>query len=181
VKDILEYTEQAISLLGGEMPSIVYLPPDIRQRKTRLTTDGIITNNPYGSKEITDRVIAADPLGFLLAVMNGQPIPSFRVKRPGSKPIDEPAPAKDGSKRGRRPRAPQVSSQLDTENGVEVYADWYTPTMADRERVAQYLVSNFAPIIKRADRAKGTGPDEGADPYDRLLAQRAKEAEGGNQ
>lgn len=169
-KDILEYTEQAIALVGGDMPSIVYLPPDVRARKTRLTLDGVVTENPYGLDEIQARIVAADPLGFLIAIMNGQPIPSFRLRRPDAPPLGEPAAAKDGTKRGRRPRLPGLSSKLDTINGVEVYADWYTPTQADRERVAQFLVSNFTPIMR-----KNEGPT-GSDEYEKLIAQRARDA-----
>lgn len=175
--DILAYTEQAISLLGGEMPSIVYLPPDVRTRKTRIAVDGVITDQPYSQSEITSRVLAADPLGFLLAIMNGQPIPSFRLTRPGAPPLGEPAPAKDGTRRGRRPRVAGISSKLDPVNGIEVSVDWFTPTLADRERVAQYLVSNFTPIIKKAEAAKP--PNADADDYDKMIAQRARDAEQG--
>lgn len=170
-KDILQYTELAMTLLGGEVPSIIYLPPTLRSRKQRVTTDGMVTLQPYTAEEIQKRVVQADPLGFLIAIMNGQPMPSFRLKKPGKK-IG-----------GEGPFNPKKASDLleTFENGTEVWVDYYSPDHKDRERVAQYLLTNFVPNARSRGsdgRGKPKKSDTGdaSDPYDAIIARRAAQA-----
>ncbi len=86
-----EYTERAIRATetGKLIPPIVYLPKMLRGQKVRLTVDNLaLTRDPPTIKENHLRIAEADPVGFLLAIMHGQPIPSFRVTKNGSIEID---------------------------------------------------------------------------------------------
>lgn len=187
MKDVTWYTEQAISLLGGNAPSLVWLPPDIRKRKQRLTADGVVTGQDFTNEEINRRVLAADPLGFLIAIMNGQPVPKFRLQRPvTTSHVVGMQDAEDGEHAAKRPRraAPphalrkineDASAKLDTVNGVDVFVDYETATLANRERVAMYLMENFAPIKSSRTRMKKAISDQDAK-FESVMDRRAREA-----
>lgn len=68
------YTERALA--GATIPSFCYVPRGLRPGEGRLNI--AITNS-----EIIDnhkRIAEADPLGWMIAVSNGQPIPHFEVR-----------------------------------------------------------------------------------------------------
>lgn len=84
---LLEYTERAIEAtdLGKLIPPIVYLPSRLRLQGKRLTIDNVrVTVTPPTIAENHIRIAEADPLGFLIAIMNGQPIPSFEITNDGA-------------------------------------------------------------------------------------------------
>lgn len=77
-----QFTERALeaSLNGTLIPPTVYIPVSLRKRTTRLAEDDIsVTLNPKSTAEIEDQIARADPTGFLIAIMQGQPIPQFVV------------------------------------------------------------------------------------------------------
>lgn len=171
---LLRYTEAAIALMGGLMPDVVYVPPDIREEKKRISADGLSTEAPYGDKEVIKRIAASDPLGLLIAIMNGQPIPGFRIVQKGQK---SPQFHKGGkpAKRG-APLLPEAGTKVETlADGTDIYVEYYSPTLGHRERVAQYLLANILPA-KRAHTGKKDKPEKIADDYEALIKRRAAEA-----
>lgn len=87
--DTLEaFTERAklaVDLQEG-IPPIVYLPAKLRAHGMRLTVDHLrVTVDPPTVAENHVRIAQADPLGFLVAIMNGQPIPKFSLRGQGDK------------------------------------------------------------------------------------------------
>lgn len=80
------FTERAIEATeaGALIPPIVYLPRRLRQANLRLTEDNLCLKvDPPTIEENHVRIAAADPVGFLIAMMHGQPIPAFEVGRQG--------------------------------------------------------------------------------------------------
>lgn len=76
------YTERAIEATeaGALIPPIVYLPRRLRQSGLRLTEDNLCLKVDAPTLEENHvRLAGADPLGFLIAGMNGQPIPAFEI------------------------------------------------------------------------------------------------------
>lgn len=80
---LLQFTEKAIdaSFKGALIPPLVYLPVALRGKARRVTVEGHVTMNPADDAENSARIHRADPTGFLIAVMQGQPIPEFIVER----------------------------------------------------------------------------------------------------
>lgn len=80
------YTENAIRATeaGKLIPPIVYLPRSLRRGPARLTVQNLaLTIDPPTVEENHVKIADADPVSFLIAIMHGQPIPSFRVTRDG--------------------------------------------------------------------------------------------------
>lgn len=81
------FTERAIRAtdLREQINPIVYLPSRLRAHQQRLTIDQIrVTVDPPTVAENMIRIKEADPLGFLIALVNGQPIPTFTITAEGS-------------------------------------------------------------------------------------------------
>lgn len=84
------YTERAIRATeaGRLIPPIVYLPRLLRSKPVLLTTDmpdqASYRCEPPTLHDNEVRIREVDPLGFLIAVMHGQPIPEFRVTNTGN-------------------------------------------------------------------------------------------------
>lgn len=171
---LLRYTEAAMALMGGKMPDVVYMPPDIRESKRRISADGLQTEAPYGDQEIIKRIAAADPVGLLLAIMNGQPIPGFRVVQKGEKAPKTNRGGKPSHKNA--PLDPEaVVKVASLEDGTDIYVEYYTPSLGHRERVAQYLLANILPA-KRPATGKNKKPPAALDDYESLIARRAEQA-----
>jgi hypothetical protein len=82
-----QFTERAIRATdaGKLIPPIVYLPSRLRANNTRLTVDNVrITTDPPTIEENHIRIAEADPIGFLIALMHGQPIPAFEITQDGA-------------------------------------------------------------------------------------------------
>jgi hypothetical protein len=79
------YTERALQAVytGELIPPIVYVPARLRRGKQRLTSKGVVTLNPKTPEEVEEQIAASDPAGMLIAIMQGQPIPVFRVTEDG--------------------------------------------------------------------------------------------------
>lgn len=126
------YTEKAIALLGAFMPHIAYLPPSLRTRALPATVSTDRT-----SEAQLDQIMLADPTGFLVAVMHGQIFITFRFEEVGKEASNEAKPT-----RGRPSTKPRpVSIKLGEKDGLAIYAEYHTPSIPDRMRVAMYLVN----------------------------------------
>jgi hypothetical protein len=148
------YTERAFSLLGGKLPEVVYLSPSLRARpmpKDASTED----------VDQLDRIVQADPLGFLFAIMDGKSVPSFTVK-----PLTEHQP--DTKRKRGRPRKETATARIKIgeEKDHAIYAEFHSPTVADRERVAMFLAKFVA---RNGDRSE-------EDEFALLCAKRAAQA-----
>jgi hypothetical protein len=84
------FTERAIEdsekLAANQFISpVVYVPRKLRGHAFRVTVDDLkITMEPETLAENHVRIAKADPLGGLIAAMNGQPLAEFRVQRDGT-------------------------------------------------------------------------------------------------
>lgn len=86
-RNVRELTERATEdpSLETLIPPIVYLPSRLRGKELRLTADNLrLTVDPPTVEENHLRIAKADPIGFLVALMNGQPVPVFEVEPDGS-------------------------------------------------------------------------------------------------
>lgn len=81
-RELKKYTTRAMKLEEGTVPEAVFVPPAIRGKMTQVQ---YVTNGK--PTEISQHVVRieqeADPVGMLIAVANGQPIPTFRVTEEG--------------------------------------------------------------------------------------------------
>ena len=123
-----DMTKSLKALLAG-MPDIAYLPPSLRPQ-------GASTKD----EDQLDRIAAADPLGFLLALMNGHPVISFTVM----KSTEETQP--DAKRLRGRPKKDTATARIKIgeQNGLAIFAECRSPTIADRKRVAAYLAKMIA-------------------------------------
>lgn len=74
------YTEKALEASELLIPSIVYMPRAFRPQKAMICADGLRIKISHA--DIMDnhqRIADADPLGFLIAIMQGQPLPEFNI------------------------------------------------------------------------------------------------------
>lgn len=86
VENLHAFTERAIRATeaGALVPPIVYLPRSLRRQKMMMTMDNLgMTVDPPTQEENHVKIQAADPVAFLIAIMHGQPIPSFHVTKDG--------------------------------------------------------------------------------------------------
>ena len=155
-KPLEAYTEKAFSLLGGILPEIVFLPPSLRTRPQGASTD---------DEDQLDRIVRADPLGFLFAIMEGKSVTSFTVK-----PAVEDQP--DVKRKRGRPRKETATARIKIgeEKDCAVYAEFHSPTVADRERVAMFL-AKF--ITRNSDHSEKQSDD---DEFALLCEKRAAQA-----
>ena len=72
------FSERALqaTMDGTLIPPMVYIPVNLRRSKARLAED-VITTNAKNAAEVEAQISQADPDGFLIAIMQGQPIPCF--------------------------------------------------------------------------------------------------------
>jgi hypothetical protein len=80
-----DYTERAVraTLDGAMIPPVVYIPAGLRKRKVRVREEYVMT--PPSEDEIDLKIAAADPAGMLIAIMQGQPIPVFKLEERDNK------------------------------------------------------------------------------------------------
>jgi hypothetical protein len=155
-KPLEAYTEKAFSLLGGSLPEVVYLPPSLRTRPMKAS---------IRDEDQLDRIVKADPLGFLFAIMEGKSVTSFTVK-----PLTEHQP--DTKRKRGRPKKETATARirLGEENDHAIYAEFHSPTVADRERVAMFLAKFVA---RYGNQPEGQSEE---DEFDLLCAKRAAQA-----
>ena len=77
------FSERAIegALTRTFIPPIVYIPASLRKRGSRLNLADHVTLNPASEAENDQRIAKADPVGFLIAMMQGQPVPAFELSK----------------------------------------------------------------------------------------------------
>jgi hypothetical protein len=93
-----EFSERAIEATAATnlVSPLVYLPRKLRGQSARLTVDNLkITADPETMAENHVRIADADPIGFLIAIMQGQPIPRFVVRKDGSVEVHYDIPTMD--------------------------------------------------------------------------------------
>ena len=81
-----QLTEKALDLLHKRnhlVDPLVYVPASFRgPARTRIRVDDLrITLEPHDLLDNAKRIREADPIGFLIAAMNGQPVPKFKILR----------------------------------------------------------------------------------------------------
>ena len=81
-KDLKRHTTRALRLEDGTVPEAVFVPPAIRGKMVTVqyVTDGKPTDMSTHMVRIEQE---ADPVGMLIAVAMGQPIPPFQVGEDG--------------------------------------------------------------------------------------------------
>ncbi len=81
-KDLKRHTTRALRLEDGTVPEAVFVPPAIRGKMVTVqyVTDGKPTDMSTHMVRIEQE---ADPVGMLIAVAMGQPIPTFQVGEDG--------------------------------------------------------------------------------------------------
>lgn len=116
------YTDRAVeaSLNETMIPPLVYIPAKLRKSKVRIVET--LTTKPPTFEENTIRVEQADPTGFLIALMQGQPLPVFEIKEAGGKMSVE-----VGWKIPDLPLRAEVAMELQRRvaRGKKVHADGY--------------------------------------------------------
>lgn len=79
---IRAFTERAMTAADAQrcIPPIVYLPAALRAHRITITEDNLkVDVKPPTVIGNHVRIAEADPLGFLFALMQGQPIPKFVI------------------------------------------------------------------------------------------------------
>lgn len=160
--DLLKYTEAAMALLQGKIAEVVYLPPDVRKNKLRINVSGHATTAPPSPKEQLDRIVAADPLGFLLALMNGQPVVTFGLDDKVVEPKVTSA----------RTKSKFPVLKLGKVDGHEVVAHVHVPSIDDRKEIARFLV----PFVTEKRKKAGDKTEGDEDEFEQILAQRRQQA-----
>lgn len=126
------FTERAIRATeaGKLIPPIVYLPKMLRGEAVRITLDHtMLTVNPPTIQENHLRIAEADPLGMLLAIMHGQPIPAFKITKQGSIEVEYHIPDMQMRERVAKWLGSRVTLKLAPEtqtNGKTKTQDWDT-------------------------------------------------------
>ncbi len=82
-KRLKAHTTRAMKLEEGTVPEAVFVPPAIRGKMVTLqyVTNGRPTDISTHMVRIEQE---ADPVGMLIAVANGQPIPTFQIDDEGN-------------------------------------------------------------------------------------------------
>lgn len=73
-----DFTGRALRATGTMIPPRVFVPLGLRKSKLRIVGHRMTVNAP-DAKEDAARIAEADPTAFLIAVMQGQPIPAFKL------------------------------------------------------------------------------------------------------
>jgi hypothetical protein len=118
-----------------------------------------------GNDDQLDRIVKADPLGFLFAIMEGKVLPSSTVKPAAGNRLD--------AKRARgRPKKDSAIARIKIGEDADhvIYAEFHSPSIADRERVAMFLTK----LIAR--NGSPSEPQTEGDEFALLFAKRAAQA-----
>lgn len=166
---LAKYTELALSRLKkGELAEVVWLPPEVRGRQ-RIGVDGVPTTALPSTDEQLARITAADPIGFLLAVMNGQPLLTFKVV----KSEDE-----IGKTRKAGPRMRGATKLgLQVTSDFTVVAEYHTPSVADRKQVALELAGIITAVKGRPGPRPKDAPADAVDELDAMIEMAAQRQE----
>lgn len=144
-------TERAITLLTIDKGNpYLYWPSYLRSGK-RIRPDGVVTSNAPTEKEQLERIVEADPLGWLIAGAHGLPLPTLHKNE-----------AFDST----RPEDPETNPRYRVE-------EEFMP-LSMRRDVMQHLLVKLV-SAKRKERLKPTNP-EAASIFD-AVSERAAPAE----
>lgn len=85
-RELKKYTTRALSLEDSAVPEAVFVPPAMRGKMVNVqyVTDGKPTDMKTHIIRIQDEV---DPVGMLIAIANGQPIPTITIDAEGKKTV----------------------------------------------------------------------------------------------
>lgn len=78
LETVSEFTRRAIRATNELIPPTVFVPLALRRSKKRLVGRAITTRAP-DQAEIDEAIARAAPHEFLVAVMQGQPLPKFTL------------------------------------------------------------------------------------------------------
>jgi len=77
------YTTQAMKLEEGPIPEAVFLPPALRGKPVHATYH-VADAKPISIEEHVVRINQeTDPVGLLIAIANGQPVPTVTINEAG--------------------------------------------------------------------------------------------------
>jgi hypothetical protein len=124
------------------------------------------------------RVVLSDPLGFLLAVLGGKPILAYRLEPVGKRYRTK---VKDGNQIKTKQVRRVLRAEIAVEEGVRVIAEYWTPSMSDRIRVAHALaplqVSAMKPVMPTMPEPADPDPERTKQIKEALAASRAEAEE----
>lgn len=81
-KAMRAFTEHALAQVQEVIPNIGYLPPTKRPKQRHIL---VLSDKPITEvKPNLERIAMADPVGFLSAVMHGQPVQVMKVAKGGT-------------------------------------------------------------------------------------------------
>ena len=81
-KELKKYTTRAMKLEESAVPQAVFVPPAIRGKMVKVAYE--VDSKPVSIEQHVVRINnEADPVGMLIAIANGQPIPTFTVDDDG--------------------------------------------------------------------------------------------------
>ncbi len=85
-RELKRYTTRALKLEDGAVPMAVFVPPAIRDKMVNVqyVTDGKPISLDQHIVRIQDET---DPVGLLIAIANGQPVPTFTIDAEGKTKI----------------------------------------------------------------------------------------------
>lgn len=165
--ELMKHTEAAMALLEGKLADVVYLPPSVRRNRLRLNSRGQATTAPLSAKESLDRITLADPLGFLLAIMNGQPVVTFAAETKEVEP-------KETHKRTQK-KFPQL--RLGKVDGAEIIAHLHVPSVDERVDIAKFLMPY---VTERRKKQKNNEEEQAPDDFEMILNQRIQQVNDGS-
>jgi hypothetical protein len=73
---VAEFTGRAIRSAGEIIPPTVFVPLNLKRSRRRLVGKAIVSS-AHTPDEIAEEIARAAPHQFLIAVMQGQPVPQF--------------------------------------------------------------------------------------------------------
>lgn len=117
------------------------------------------------------RIAEADPVGFLVTIMKGEPLLAIRLE-PVSKRYRGTQPGTQGKEQSRR----VLRVELCLEQGVRAIAEYWTPSLADRKSAAEFLAAQILPKTSRSATASSADtPEDDPDPEHTAMMKRLQE------
>lgn len=85
-KELKRYTTRALKLEDGPIPEAVFLPPAIRGRMVNTVYE--TKGKPVSIQQHVVRIQEeTDPVGLLIAIANGQPVPTVIIDKDGNQDV----------------------------------------------------------------------------------------------
>jgi len=81
-RNLKKYTTRALKLEEGNVPQAVFVPPAMRGKA--VLTQYVINDKPVDIQQHVVRIQQeCDPVGLLIAIANGQPVPTVTIDESG--------------------------------------------------------------------------------------------------